>query len=128
MASDQDEERESQLLATEIDPLAQAILDSVQPWDAYEAALEIPGRLQGALDWLPHGGALYGAWADLADLFETGKTPIADAHGALRQAATDWLARSEDDTGAPVETWLEGAQTLTHRLTDRDGDFWHGPR
>ncbi|MEV4141295.1 hypothetical protein AB0J72_55160 [Dactylosporangium sp. NPDC049742] len=128
MASDRDEERESQLLSTEIDPLAQAILDSVQPWDAYEVALEIPGRLLDALDWLPHGGALYGAWAELADLFETGKTPIPDAHDAVRQASTDWLARPEDDTGASVETWLERAQTLTHRPVDRDGDFWHGPK
>jgi hypothetical protein len=128
VASDQDQERESQLLSTEIDPLAQAILDSVLPRDAYEAVNEIPGRLLDALDWLPHGGALYRAWAELADLFETGKTPIPDAHAALRQAASDWLARPEDSTGASVEMWLERAQTLTHRLFDRDGDFWQGPR
>ncbi|WP_433088896.1 hypothetical protein ACQP1P_21900 [Dactylosporangium sp. CA-052675] len=128
MASDQDQERESQLLSAEIDPLAQAILDAAQPWDAYKVAVNIPGRFLDASDWLPHGGPLYRAWAELADLFETGKTPVADAHAALRQAATDWLARPEDSTAASVAMWLERAQTLTNRLFDRDGDFWHGPK
>ena len=125
---DHDEERESQLLSTQVDPLARAILDAVEPWDAYRMANDIPSSFLEALAWMPHGGSLYKTWAELTDLFETGKTPIPYAHAALRQAATDWLARQGEPTSASIEMWLERTQTSLNALVDRDGDFWGGPK
>lgn len=126
--SDHDEERESQLLSTQVDPLARAVLDAVEPWDAYRMANDIPSSFLEALAWMPHGGSLYKTWAELTDLFETGKTPISEAHAALRQAATDWLARPGEPTSASIEMWLERTQTSLNELVDRDGDFWGGPK
>jgi hypothetical protein len=128
MASDQDEERESRLLSTEVDPVVRAVLDAADPWDAYKAANDIPDSLVDELDWMPHGGSLYTAWAELTDLFETGKTPIPDAHAALRQAATSWLARTGQPTAAFLEMWLERTRASINAVVLRDGNFWHDSR
>jgi hypothetical protein len=79
------------------------------------------------LDWLPHGGDLYATWAELTDLYETGKTPISDAHVTLREAATEWLTRAGDRTEASIEAWSEHTRTTVTSLFDRDGTFW-GPK
>ncbi len=99
----------------------------MEPWGAYDVVNVIPDTLVDALDWMPHGGSLYSTWAELTDLFETGKTPIPDAHTALRQAATDWLARPGEPTAAYIEIWLERTQLEIKRLVARDGTFW-GPK
>ena len=111
-------------MAAAIDPFARQILDAVEPWDAYHAANGIPGSLVDALESLPHGGSLYRAWAELTDLFESGTTPVSDAHAVLRQAATDWLAGPGDPTDASIEVWLERTQASVNVLFDRDGTFW----
>jgi hypothetical protein len=121
---DEGQARESQFLATAVDPLVREIVYAVEPRDAYRVANGIPGCLVDALDWLPHGGGLYTAWQELLDLFETGKTPIPDADAALRQAATEWLARQGNPTAASIEAWLERTQTSIKKLLDRDGTFW----
>ncbi len=92
VTSESDQARESSFVAAAVDPLVQRVLDAAEPWAAYDVAFTIPGALLDALDWMPHGGALYAAWAELTDLFEGGKTPIPEAHAALRRAATRWLA------------------------------------
>jgi hypothetical protein len=99
VSPDEDAQREARLLSTQVDPLVRVVLDADDPGDAYRAASGIPDALVGALEWMPHGGSLYTTWAETTDLFETGKTPITDAHAALRRAATDWFARSGDPTG-----------------------------
>lgn len=78
------------------------------------------------LDWLPGGGEAFIAWANLEDTFETGETPIADAHQALRDAATDWLARTFD-TPDDMTAWTERAQAATARLREHDGGWWNEP-
>lgn len=123
VASESNQARESQFVAAAVDPLAQQVLDATEPWAAYDLALSIPGALLDALEWMPHS-ALYNAWAELTDLFETGKTPLPDAHAALRHAATEWLARPGEPTGAFLDFWLEQTQASTSRLFRRDGDFW----
>lgn len=123
VASEQNQARESRFVAAAIDPLARQIVDAAEPWAAYDAALSIPGALLDALDWMPHG-AIYNAWQELTDLFETGKTPLPDAHAALRHAATEWLARPGEPTEALLDCWLEQTQASTARLFRRDGDFW----
>jgi hypothetical protein len=77
------------------------------------------------LDWGPHGGAVFVAWADLEDLYDTGKTPIPDAHAALRQAATGWLARpSGPIMAAYIEDWIVDAGRTASAVIERDGGFW----
>ena len=80
-------------------------------------------------DWpeLPHGGGIYVTWAELTDLYDTGKTPIADAHAALRQAATNWLERPDLPTEAFIENWLKETVSVTRSLVDRDGNWWGSP-
>jgi len=69
-------------------------------------------------------GARVLAWADLEDLYETGKTPIPNAHAALRQAATDWLARpSVPNQAAYIETWIAQARESVSAVIKRDGGF-----
>jgi hypothetical protein len=127
VSSDRDQAGESLFLTTVLDPLVQEVLDAVEPWGAYDVANRIPGALMDSLDWLPHGGRLYTAWMELTDLFETGRTPIPDAHTALRRPATDWLARPGEPTGASIAMWLEQTQLEIERINDRDGTFW-GPK
>lgn len=81
--------RAAALFSERIDPIAREVLAARDPWDAHEAAGRVGAALSDELDWLPHAGGIYVAWAELEDLYETGKTPIPDAHAALRQAATD---------------------------------------
>ncbi|AEI11046.1 hypothetical protein [Cellulomonas gilvus] len=127
MADDLDEARETQFLATAIDPLARKILDATDPWDAYDTAGRILGSLVDDIHWLPHGGNLYTVWAELIDLFETGETPIPAALAVLRQAATDWLGRPVALTTEFIETWSERTQMAANDLFDRDGTFWSRP-
>lgn len=126
--SNQDQERESRLLSTEVDPLVRLVLDAADPWDAYKAANNIPDFLVDALDWMPHGGALYTTWSELTDLFEAGTTSIADAHAALRQAATDWAAASGRRSEGTLEMWIERTKASISELVERDGDFWRRPK
>lgn len=126
--SDQDDERESRLLSTDVDPVVRAILEALDPWDAYKAANDIPDSLVDELDWMPHGGSLYTTWAELTDLFETGKTPIPDAHAVLRRAATSWPTRTGEPTGASLEIWLEQTEASINAVVHRDGDFWRIPK
>jgi len=79
------------------------------------------------LDWMPQGGAIYTAWAELTDLYDTEKTPIEDAYAALRQATADWLDRPGPPTGRFVNGWLERTQRVIRFLFDRDGGFRRSP-
>lgn len=120
VSPDPSHDRELLLLGAAVDPIAQQVLEAQEPWDAYNLANTIPSTLVETLDWLPLGGRLYTTWAELTDLFENGKTPIPDAHAALRQAAADWLSRTGP---AGSESWLERTQAATRDLFDRDGTF-----
>ena len=128
--SEQDEAeqaRESELYGQKLDPIARKILTAEDPWDAYRIAGEAPGQLLHELEWLPHGGAVYICWAELADVFETGKTPIPDAYAALRRAASAWLDRSGLQGADDIEQWIELAGAEVGVLLRRDGDLWGGP-
>jgi hypothetical protein len=68
------------------------------------------------------------AWADLEDLYDNGKTPIVDAHAALRQAATQWLARPPaPELDAYIEEWIAHAGQVVGAIIKRDGEFWTSP-
>lgn len=110
-----------------LDEVAASVLRAVDPWDAYRAASAASGALTGALDWLPRGGALYVAWADLTDLFEAGKTPVPDALAVLRDAAARWQQWSAAPSGPGLAAWLEDTTEATTALRRRDGDFWRQP-
>ncbi|QRP45784.1 hypothetical protein [Amycolatopsis sp. FDAARGOS 1241] len=126
-ADDDDLAREWALFTQRVDPLARTVIAAVQLWDAYDAADEIPGTLLDDIEWLPHGGAVYTAWAQLTDVYETGKTPIHDAHTALRHAAQAWLERPSEPDSAFIDDWVRQANDASSRLFRRDGDFWHSP-
>ena len=110
MNVDGEQARESQLLATVVDPLVRAINEAAEHWDAYRAAVGIGDSFVDEMDWMPHGVSLYATWAELTDLFDTGKTPLADAHRVLTQAATAWLDRSGEPSPEFLAAWLERAQ------------------
>ena len=122
-----EQERESVFLAQTIDPIARAILGAAEPWDAYHAANDASGALANELDWMPHGGSAYVVWADLTDLYSTGKTPIPDAHNVLRRAAEEWLQRPSLPAGEFIEGWLARVRDITKALVDRDGELWSPP-
>jgi hypothetical protein len=122
--ADSDDRRESTLLGETVDPIARELLGTDDAWDAYEAAMGVSGILVDELSGMPYGGQLYVAWSGLTDLYATGKTPIVDAHEALRQASKDWLERPGPPGGPFVEKWLERTTEVVNRLFARDGDFW----
>lgn len=112
---------EGALLARLVDAGAQSVLEVDDAWDAYRAACEIyPALLEHDL---PHAGAMYAAWAELTDVFETGRTPIPDAHAALCRAAAAWLRRPDTPTSEHVEHWLAFANGEVRSLYERAGDF-----
>ena len=114
-------------MATVVDPLVQAVTETAEPWGAYQAAVGIGDSFVDEVDWMPHGGSLYATWAELTDLFDTGKTPLADAHRVLTQAAAAWLDRSDEPSAEFLAAWLERAQSSTGALVRRYGDFWRDP-
>jgi hypothetical protein len=67
-------------------------------------------------------------WSELADLYETGKTPIADAHATHRLAATRWLDRPAEPSTSFVEQWVSEASEGVGALFDRDENWWRNPR
>lgn len=120
-----DAEREAAFFRDVMDPFDRAVLEAEDPWDAYQSIASMRGAMTDYLDWGPHGGEVFVAWADLEDLYDTGKTPLSDAHGALRQAASQWLARPPmPDTGAYVENWIAETARSVSGFVERDGGFW----
>jgi hypothetical protein len=117
--------RESELYSLRLDPIARDVLAATDPWDAYREANKVSPQLTADFEWLPHGGEVLVAWAELADVYDTGKTPITDAHAALRQAASIWLDRPGLPNAEHIERWLRRAHDAAHALFRRDGDFWH---
>lgn len=76
----------------------------------------------------PRWGAVFIAWANLEDLYDTGKTPIPEAHAALRHAAVEWLERPSDSAKASyIEKWAERANRNAQAIVARDGGFWSSP-
>ena len=65
---------QDEFVASRIDPIVRRVLASSDPHDAYWAAGDIPNALQGDTQ-LPNWGSMYVAWSELADVFETGRTP-----------------------------------------------------
>jgi predicted RNase H-like HicB family nuclease len=116
-------DRQVAFFVTNVDRLARSVLAAADPWQAYDFALKISAVLSEALE-LPNTGSAYVAWCELQDLFETGKTPEADAHAALRAAAEEWLARPDPVTEQHLEAWAEHARASASALFRRDGDFW----
>ena len=104
------------------DPMAHDVVRAVEPWDAYRAALGYGAFLDDPD--LPHGGGLYVAWAELTDLFETGKTDDATAHALLRAAVLDWLRRPNLPDSGWVEGWIDKVRGAVSNQFRADGDFW----
>lgn len=121
--------REAQFFQDAVDPYARQILETDDPWVAYESVVDMRGGMLDYLEWGSFGGRVFTAWADLEDVYETGKTPPSDAHAALVRAATMWLARPTRDEDVPghVARWLIEAERLATELFKRDGDFWPPP-
>lgn len=123
------DEREAEWLSATVDPIAERLLTLVDPWDAYECALELVAAMANDFfSQCPHGGSLYVAWAELTDLFETGKTSTEDAHNVLRRATSEWLHRPPGPASAFLDGWARDAENSVHALFERDGDFWRDPR
>lgn len=120
-------DREWILFREKVDPFVYEVVEAIEPWDAYNAALAVPAALADDIGWLPHGGAVYAAWAGLADLFEAGKTSIDAADDVLRHAAADWLSRSSEPVSGAIEAWVERAMDAVALRYREDGDFWQGP-
>lgn len=104
-----------------------ALLAEEDPWEAYEQAGFVSGAINREMLELPNGGALYVSWAELQDVFETGKTPIPEAHAALRRASELWLRRPEAPSAGFLSEWLDFARQEAGFFFDRDGDCWHEP-
>ncbi len=119
--------RQEAFLTGVMDPLVRVLLDAEDPWVAYEAAASMRGVMLDYLEWGPSGGAVFVAWAELEDLFETGKTPIPDAHEALRRAAEEWLARPAETSAVYVEWWVQRVNEVVRAIAARDGNWWHEP-
>ena len=128
MGPDDEAEREGTFFREVLDPFVHAVLGAHDPWDAYESVSRMRSAMIDYLDWGPHGGAVFVAWADLEDLYDTGKTPIPDAHAALRAAATSWLDRpSVPHLAAYVEGWIAQVDQTVSAIIGRDGGFWTSP-
>lgn len=129
MGVDDEVVREATFFREVMDPFVRAVRDAEDPWQAYESVASMRSAMIDFLDWGPHGGAVFAAWADLEDLYDTGKTPIPDAHAALRQAASDWLARPSvpNDVAAYIQSWVAQAGCTASAIIDRDGGFWTSP-
>lgn len=122
-----DDGRQARFLGEKVDPIAQRVVDCADPWEAYHAAGGVSGALADGLDWMPQGGDIYVAWEELTDLYDAGKAPVAEAHAALRQAASDWLDRPTPPGETFIEGWLSRTHNVIRSLVDRHGDFWRSP-
>ena len=75
-----------------VDPAVNEVLALDDAWEAYQRTLALTGLLTHTAprgSWeLPHAGEVFAAWARLPDLYDTGKTPIDEAHAILCTAAT----------------------------------------
>lgn len=125
-------EREWAFFNQVIDPLVREVLALDDAWAAYRRANEMYDLLSdpspGGSWEFPHSGSVYVAWAELTDLFETGKTPIQEAHAALRLAAKRWLDRPAGPNARFIEQWVSDVSEATGTLFERDGDWWRDPR
>lgn len=128
MPGSEEFKREFDFLRERIDPLAEETLLAVEPWHAYRVVVGIASAISDDLEWLPHGGAVYVAWAEVEDVYETGKTPVADAHALLRDAAARWLHWSSSPSATGLEQWLQETSERTAAIVRRDGDFWREPQ
>ncbi len=121
---------EWQFFERDIDPLVRELLSQADPWEAYRRGLAVSDLMTdtepGGSFSLPHAGGVYSAWGSLTDLYDTGKTPISDAHAALRRAAEEWLPLVPD--AAFIEHWMSEAGPATGELFDRDGNWWRDPK
>lgn len=121
--------RQAAFFRDTMDPFVRVLLEAQEPWDAYEAVASMRGAMLDFVEWGPNGGDVFVAWAELEDLFESGKTPIPDAHAALRQAAAEWLDRRSDSNLAPfIDAWLKRVNRTVASIIARDGDFWRSPQ
>lgn len=126
-----DRAREWAFFTEVIDPVVRDVLALDDAWEAYRRTNDLSGLLTdtspgGSWD-LPHSGTVYVAWAELTDLYETGRTPIPDAHAALRQAAARWLDRPAESTSDFIEQWVSEASQAVGAMYDRDGNWWREP-
>ncbi|WP_243058844.1 hypothetical protein [Nocardioides sp. SR21] len=128
MSEEEDFARQAAFFRETMDPFMRVLLDAQEPWDAYDAVVSMRGAMLDFVEWGPDGGAVFVAWAELEDLYETGNTPIPDAHAALRQAAAEWLDRPSDASVAQfIEGWLKRVNQTVASILARDGDFWTSP-
>jgi hypothetical protein len=94
--------REWEFYVRVVDPIATEVVAADEPWAAYHAANKASDVLVDDLTWLPHGGAVYVAWASLTDKYEVGSSTPEEAHQVLRKAAQDWLGKPS----GPDSDWL----------------------
>jgi hypothetical protein len=105
-----------------MDPYVLVLVDAEDPWAAYEAVASMRGVMHDYLAWGPNGGAAFVAWSELEDVYETGKTPVDEAHAALRQAGVEWLERPAKPSDQYVEAWIARASQAVGVFSARDGD------
>jgi hypothetical protein len=123
--------REWAFFGESIDPLVDELLTFDDPWDAYRQGNKVAHLLidtsPGGSFNLPHAGEVHVAWSELTDVYDTGKTPVSDAHATLRQAAVQWLERPAEPTTAFIEQWVADASQAVAARYERDCNWWHSP-
>ena len=108
-----------------VDPIATAVLAATEPWDAYDAACTY-GQILEDPD-LPHAGAVYVAWAELTDVFETGMTREEIADSLLRDRAVAWLAQPTEPSSEWILEWVARTRDGVTDRFDADGNWWRPP-
>lgn len=114
-----DDERQESVCHRLVDPIAQRVLEAVEPWDAYEAAMDAGVAVLDEIESLPDGGAIYCQWMELSDLFDHPRSLFSAeaAQAAARRAAHDWL-NSPIEVGA-LKRWAEKDDYFTGAYPSR---------
>lgn len=120
-------ETPDEALATALDALMNRVMSETEPWDAYDAAMDVVGLLSELLtdDNSPYDvGAICKVCAETTDLYAAGKAPVEVAHNVLREAAGRWVNRSQQPGRAFFASWLKETGDSVSFVIDRYGDFW----
>ncbi len=93
--------------------------------DAYAVAWEVWGGTMGVAGTSEVGHALWLLWGGLTDWAEAGTDQEADAHEAMRRAATEWAAVKDDPAGRDryFDHWLYESSGTNVRSDAFDADL-----
>lgn len=105
-----------------VDARASELLETDEPWAAYEIAMEIAGlefneAWRGVIDF---DGVFYVAWIELTDLFDAPwwnkRLTLEEADRLLRDAGREWLATPIDARRELLATWQDRLAQLADNV------------